>query len=72
MTQTIGTVRVQVGQQQGSTVRITQGLRSIKGSTDLAMAGAQDGDVIVYQANTDSFIIEPASSVVANLDAGKF
>jgi hypothetical protein len=71
--QTIGTIKVQVGQQQGGTVRsINYGNRSIKGSTDLKMVGAQDGDVIVYQANTNSFIVEPAASVVPKLDAGEF
>jgi hypothetical protein len=36
------------------------------------MTGARDGDVIVYQANTNSFVVEPASSVVPSLDAGEF
>lgn len=73
MAQTIGTVKVQVGQQQGGTVRtIAYGGRTIKGAADLSMSGAQDGDVIVYSANTNSFSIEPVSSVVPKLDAGTF
>ena len=73
MAQTLGTIKVQVGQQQGGTVRsISYGTRSIKGSSDLSMAGVQDGDVIVYKANTNSFVVENAASIVPNLDAGTF
>jgi predicted transcriptional regulator len=70
--QTIGTVNVQVGNQGGRVNTINYGLRSLKGSTDLAMAGAKTGDVIVYQANTNSFVIEPVAAIVPSLDAGEF
>lgn len=71
--QVIGTVNVQVNKQQNSTVRqLNYGIRSLKGSTDLSLAGAADSDVIAYQANTNSFIVKPVSSLKADLDAGFF
>ena len=73
--QVIGTVNVQVGQSVNPRVSsIAYGSRSLKSANDLSLTGAQDGDVIVYQANTNSFIVEPASSVIPelNLDAGNF
>lgn len=74
MAQTIGTVRVQVGQQQGSTVRsISYGNRSLKGSTDLTMATAEDGDAIIYDANTKAFVVAPVSAKgITGIDGGKF
>ena len=46
--QVIGTVNVQVGNQTNPRVQqINYGIRSLKGSTDLSLAGAKDGDVIV-------------------------
>lgn len=74
MAQTIGTVRVQVGQQQGGTVRsITYGNRSIKSSTDLSMVTAEDGDAVIYQANTNSFVVAPVSAKgITGIDGGLF
>ena len=71
--QIIGTVNVQVGLTAGQKVNdIQYGGRTIKSATDLELLGAKDGDVIVYQANTNSFIVEPAAAVVPSLDAGEF
>lgn len=74
MAQTIGTVRVQVGQQQGGTVRsISYGNRALKGSTDLSMVAAEDGDAVIYQANTNSFVVAPVSAKgITGIDGGKF
>lgn len=74
MAQTIGTVRVQVGQQQGGTVRsISYGNRALKGSTDLNMAAAEDGDAVIYDANTNSFVVAPVSAKgITGIDGGKF
>jgi hypothetical protein len=70
--QVIGTVNVQVNKQQNQTVRqLNYGIRSLKGSTDLSLVNAQDGDVIAYQANTNSFITKAAGDV-SDLDAGFF
>ena len=70
--QVIGTVNVQVNKQQNQTVRqLNYGIRSLKGSTDLSLVDVQHDDVIVYQANTDSFIVKSVQDAV-DLDAGFF
>jgi hypothetical protein len=73
--QVIGTVNVQVGQSPNPRVNnITYGGRSLKSANDLDLAGAKDGDVIVFQASSNSFIVEPAANVIPelSLDAGEF
>jgi hypothetical protein len=71
--QVIGTVNVQVNKQQSSTVRqLNYGIRSIKGSTDLSLIGVQDKDVIVYQANTNSFAVQSIAQLNPDFDAGFF
>jgi hypothetical protein len=67
--QVIGTVNVQVNQQQGGTVRqLNYGVRTI----NLSMTGATDSDVIVYQANTNSFVVKSVGEIAPDLDAGFF
>lgn len=67
------TVKVQVNpQQNGSVQSLNYGIRTIKGSTDLSLAGAGEGDVMVYQANTNSFKLESASTIIPDLDQGFF
>jgi hypothetical protein len=71
--QTIGTVNVQVNTQKTSSVRsIAYGGRTLKSATDLSITGATDGDVVVYEADTNSFKLAPVSGVAASLDAGEF
>lgn len=71
--QVIGTVNVQVNKQQSATVRqLNYGIRSLKGSTDLSLTGVQDKDIIVYQANTNSFITQSVNELSPDLDAGFF
>lgn len=49
------------------------GKYALKDATDLASTGAVDGDVIVYKADTNSFIIEPIENIQPlNLDNGFF
>jgi hypothetical protein len=70
--QVIGTVNVQVNKQQNQTVRqLNYGIRSLQGSTDLSLVNVQDNDVIVYQANTSSFVVKSVQDAV-DLDAGFF
>ena len=70
--QVIGTVNVQVNKQQNQTVRqLNYGIRSLKGSTDLSLVDVQNDDVIVYQANTNSFVVKSVQDAV-DLDAGFF
>jgi hypothetical protein len=70
--QVIGTVNVQVNKQQNQTVRqLNYGIRSLQGSTDLSLVNVQNDDVIVYQANTNSFVVKSVQDAV-DLDAGFF
>ena len=70
---TIQNINVQVG--QGTTPRVTSisygGKNSLKSASDLSLTGVVDGDIIVYQANTNSFIVEPVPPPL-NLDGGTF
>tara|TARA_R110000868_G_scaffold244019_1_gene500129 strand:+ start:112 stop:339 length:228 start_codon:yes stop_codon:yes gene_type:complete len=72
--QVIGTVNVQVGQPTSPrATTITYGGRnSLKSATDLSLADVEDGDVIVYAANTNSFIVKPPSEITPSLNAGFF
>ena len=72
--QVIGTVNVQVNKQQNSSVKtLNYGTRSLKGSTDLVVSGAEDGDAIIYNANTNTFSVAPVSSKgITGIDAGTF
>lgn len=71
--QTIGTVRVQVGQSINPRVSsINYGTTSLKGASDVDVRGAEDGEVLVYKAATDSFVLESIASATPNLDAGTF
>ncbi len=72
--QIIGTVNVQVNKQQPSTVSTTIGGRTtLKGATDLVITGAEDGDVISYVANTNTFAVKPVSALaIPKLDGGSY
>lgn len=71
--QVIGTVNVQVNKQQNQSVRqLNYGIRTLKNSTDLSLTGVQNGDVITYQANTNSFIVQSIGELNPDLDAGFF
>jgi hypothetical protein len=61
-TQTIGTISVR--SQRPETARVTigtggGGVSQLKNLTDVNVVGAQDGYVLVYQANTNSYIFSP-------------
>lgn len=71
--QVIGTVNVQIGPTVNPRVNnIAYGGRTLKSASDLELAGAKNGDVIVYQANTNTFLVEPVSTLVPSLDQGFF
>lgn len=72
--QTIGTVNVQIGQSQNPrAVSINYGTgRTLKSLTDLNASAASEGDVIVYKAATDSFVVEPIVDTKLTLDNGYF
>ena len=71
--QVIGTVNVQIGPTINPRVNaLTYGGRTLKSATDLDLANKNNGDVIVYQANTNSFIVSPVNALVPSLDQGFF
>jgi hypothetical protein len=71
--QIIGTVNVQVGSTQNPKINtLTYGGNKLKTATDLSLSGAADGDVITYQANTNSFIVQSVGALQPDLDAGFF
>jgi hypothetical protein len=61
-TQTIGTISVR--SQRPETARVTigtggGGVSQLKNLTDVNVVGAQDGYVLVYQANTNTYTFSP-------------
>ena len=69
----INTIRVQVGNQLGPTVRnISYGARTLKSATDLTMAGAQNGDVIAYDSANNNFYVTNPINNIPDIDAGLF
>jgi hypothetical protein len=66
-----GTVRVSVGNRPTAT-SIQYGVKTLKGSSDLDMSAAADGDVIVYKADSNSFKVEPIYDIHLTLDNGFF
>lgn len=72
-----GTVNVQQGNQKSPRVQtISYGQKlELKNATDLNMANVANGDVIIYEANTNSFVVEPLiinSSEIPNIEGGTF
>jgi len=68
-----GTVRVTVGQKQPGVTAIQYGsAKTLKSATDLDLSIAAEGDVIVYKAATNSFIVEPIYAINLTLDNGFF
>jgi len=66
-------VRVQVGASQPKVTSISYGGRfSLKSASDLDFTGAVEGDVIVYKADTNTFVVEPVSAVIPRIDGGQY
>jgi hypothetical protein len=55
------TIKVQVGTPRSpqATAIGYGGLNQIKKATDVNLSGIIDGDILVYQQSTDSFVVEP-------------
>ena len=66
------TVRVTVGQNKPTVTALSYGTRTLKSASDLSLVGAQDGYSLIYKANTNSFVVGPASGVIVSLDNGTF
>lgn len=65
-------INVKVGNKPATVQSITYGTRTLKSATDLSITGAADGDVITYDAVTDSFRVTPVAASITDLDAGTF
>ena len=65
-------INVKVGNKPATVQSITYGTRTLKSATDLSLAGAQDGDVISYNAANNNFYVAPATTVITDIDAGTF
>lgn len=67
------TVKVTIGQNTPKVTTLSYGgLRSLAGSTDLNLAGAQDGDVVVYSLTNKVFYVENIGNAITGLDNGFF
>jgi hypothetical protein len=65
-------VRVTVGQKATTTTAVSYGTRTIKSASDLSLTNAQDGFPIIYRANTNSFVVGPATAEILSIDNGFF
>lgn len=72
--QTIGTVNVQVGQPTNArAIAINYGTgRTLKSLTDVNASAAASGDTLVYDAPTDTFIVESITNTNLKIDNGYF
>ena len=66
------TVRVTVGSNNPSVTSLSYGTRTLKSASDVSLVGAQDGYALIYKANTNSFVVGPASGVVISIDNGTY
>ena len=66
------TVRVTIGQNTPAVTSLSYGTRTLKSASDLNLLNAQDGFPIIYRANTNSFVIGPASAGILTIDNGYF
>ena len=64
-------VRVGTGTVPAATA-INYGSRTLKSASDLELVNVQNGDVISYVANTNSFVVVNAGTLPLDLDAGLF
>lgn len=67
------TINVRVGPQNPATVQsIAYGTRTLKSASDLTVAGANTGDVIIYDSATKTFAVEPINNSIVLIDGGIF
>ena len=66
------TINVKVGNKPATVQSINYGSKTIKGSADLSLAGAQQGDAILFDSANNTFYVAPALSTVSDIDAGLF
>ena len=67
------TVKVTIGQNTPKVTTVNYGgQRTIAGSTDWNLAGAQDGDVMVYSLTNKLFTVENIANAITGIDNGYF
>ncbi len=66
------TVRVTIGQTNPKVTTVQYGSRTLKSASDLSLAAATDGGVIVYRTSTNDFAVQSANTVISTLDNGSF
>lgn len=66
------TVRVSIGSNNPTVTTLQYGSRTLKSASDLSLATATDGGVIVFKTATNSFVVEPANNNISTLDNGFF
>jgi len=67
------TVKVTIGQNTPKVSALSYGgLRTLAGSTDLNLSGAQDGDVVVYSLTNKLFYVQNFQNAITTIDNGYF
>lgn len=66
------TINVKVGNKPATVQSINYGSKTIKGSTDLKLTGAETGDAILYDAANNNFYVAPAAGTITSIDGGTF
>jgi len=71
-TVTPGTINITVGQRQPSVTAVQIGTQKVQDLSNVDMALATEGSVMVYKVATKSFVVEPFSAFNLTLDNGFF
>lgn len=65
-------IKVEVGNKPATVQSVNYGSKTIRGSADLTLAGAQNGDVIIYDSANNNFHVTSISAAITDIDAGLF
>ncbi len=65
-------IKVQVGNKPTAVQSINYGSKTLLGSADLTLNGANTGDVIVYNAANNNFVVTSVLNTITDLDGGFF
>ena len=65
-------INVKVGNKPATVQSINYGSKTIKGSADLVLAGAQNGDAIIYDSANNNFVVTNIAAGITDIDAGLF
>ena len=65
-------INVKVGNKPATVQSINYGTRTLKSAADLSIAGAQNGDAIIYDSANNSFVVTNVAAGITDIDAGLF